>query len=239
MKKGFSYLVLSFQILLRRPFVFLALHIPDAFAEILSDLLMKVPALEGNYGLVAVFFAFYWFSSCFCLASSFVAVGNQIQSKPFSVLSAWRAAFQRIGSLFFTSIATCVAVALGLLAVLPGFYFLAVFVWTPLLVMDRPPMKWTHYLWESKQVTKTRFWSVLSFIVLSVVASFFVSQAESSMSVQWERFFPGPTPIKRITTGILGVFIDTTFMALVNVFLCVWYLKREEAQPPSLSESRP
>jgi hypothetical protein len=231
--------VLSFQTLLRRPFILLALHIPDALAEVLFDVLIKAPTFEGNYGLVATFFAFYWFISCFCLASSFVAVGNQLQGKPFSVLSTWHAVFDRVGSLFITSIATCVAVALGLLAVLPGFYFLAVFVWTPLLVMERPPMKWTHYLLESKHVTKARFWSVLGFIVLSVVASFLVSQAESSMTAQWDSFLPGPTPIKRIAPGILGVFVDTTFMALVNVFLCVWYLKREDAQPPSLFESHP
>jgi len=163
-----------------------------------------------SYPIVAlvVLLPIFSYVSSLCTALTYLVLQSHRKNFRFLCSSLKTIEIRKIKKLAVCSLWVSIFFGLGLAAlVLPGFYFLASYIFVPILVMTEPELKSSQYLYESKQlIGKSK--KTLFTTILIVAFSFFIEIPISQVVTLIAKFTGGGIFIDSFLTMIYGAFFD-------------------------------
>ena len=185
------------------------------------------PYLESSPILALIFLLpLFSFVSSVCTALTYLVIqselsGNHPNFKNFRNLSS-----TQMKQLALCSLLVSVFFGLGLAAlILPGFYFLACYLFVPILVISDPNRKVSEYLAESKQVVSQDKKTLIT-TMLFVIIGFLVEIPISQFVALIARFTGAAIFIDSVFTMLFGMFFDCI---VVFYFLAISRKESNEA----------
>ncbi len=175
-----------------------------------------VAALERKevspYYVIALAFPTTWILTAIGTAATCVFLRAKSRGLPTSVVSAYRAVFVRLIPLISTSLLVALVVMIGLIAILPGIYFLALYLFVPCLVveMEQPGTVFL-YLTESKRIVRGARLPMILLAISVLVLGIGLGEAQDLL---------GSLPAKLLVSLVLS--------ATMNTFLTLTYFHLEE-----------
>ncbi len=162
-----SLLGKTFHAFVSSPLFFLLVQIPEASAEVVYELL--TPYSQNNLILTfALFFPYLCVVSFLSSAAVFLGVDALSRGRKPSFSEIFHKIWKKIGVLIPVSLLTGFIALLGLVAlILPFLYFLAIYLFVPMLVVTESKQPWSVYLHQSKIQSKLTFkWSLAAVLVM-------------------------------------------------------------------------
>ena len=147
-----------FVTLLACPFTLGIIHIPEAILGTLQRLLETT--LEGHPVIAfLVFFPFFTVMSSFTAALTLLVVLDLEQKKKPSLKRCLSEVGRRASALATSGLLVGLVCILGLCAlVLPAIYFMALYLFVPLVIMTEHDQEIPVYLYRSTQIAKKSLW---------------------------------------------------------------------------------
>lgn len=194
-------------------------QLPEAFVEPLSTLLMP----KGEPNLLLIFLVLFPFLcvASFLSSSLTFSVVRQVHTgvRP-SLKAALKELRPCLSTLLPVSLVTGLITVLGLPLFLPFLYFLAVYLFVPMLVMTHPKQPWSLYLHQSKMLSKKMFWrsvgAVLVMLILQVGIGAGIPELEGLFLVGSD----ATEPILAILQGIATLIAS----ALMTLWISYYFL---------------
>ncbi len=201
----------TFRLIFLFPLSLLALQGFDLVSELV---LYYIDDPQASRLFYAVGFPIVWFMTVFATAATFDFIRQHHRGVIPSVGSALTALGARLWSMSKTELIAGLAVMMGLLIVLPGLYFLTVYLFVPCFVMTLPPSSAFTYLAESKQLTRGRFWPLFILSVCIIALSVGLNELQNIWDTTAE--------------SVLGRVLPRTFFSLalsaaINTFISVCF----------------
>ncbi len=216
----FPVIAEAFRILLKRPLLLLALQWPDLLSEMLISFTRPYDYLPWVNMLVV--FPLTWLLTVISTAATFAFFRSQGQA---SFTSCFKQVALRIQPLMLTGLITGVAVALGLLIILPAIYFVAIYLFVPCVVLARPQMNVFEALAHSTRLTRKAIWSVLAFAVVVIVWGLLMGQVESALEAQG---------LGQEVSYLIKAVIALSLSAWVNSIISLLYFRLDAAPDKAL-----
>lgn len=164
------------------------------------------------YYTLALLFPLTWLFTAIGTAATCIFLRARRRGQPASVSDAYRVVFRRMTPLILTSMVVALVVMIGLIAILPGIYFLAVYLFVPCLVAERErPGTLFVYLAESKRIARSSLIPLLILALVVLVLGIGLGEAQERL---------GSLPAKLLVSLVLS--------ATMNTFLCLTYFHLEE-----------
>jgi len=223
-----SLFSLSKAALFSAPLHFLILQLPEASSDVLEKLF---PSGEGQGPLfwrVAILFPYFCIASTAASALTFASVFRQAQKQPLTLRYNLKIAREKMGILVPVSLLLGLVTLLGFVAlIIPGIYFMAIFLFVPPLIISEPPLPWSVYLSKSKKIAKTAIWQTLAIVTVFFLINFAVFAQSSFVESELNHWF-GASMISSIlalaATAVLSIIIG----AFVNVWIAFYFLSLKE-----------
>ncbi len=164
------------------------------------------------YYVLALLFPMTWLFTAIGTAATCAFLRGKRGGPPLSVGGAYRLVFQRLTPLTLSSLTVALVVMVGLVAILPGIYFLAIYVFVPCLVVERVrPATVFVYLAESKRIARSALFPLLLLALVVLALGIGLGEAQERL---------GSLPAKLLVSLVLS--------ATMNTFLCLTYFHLEE-----------
>ncbi len=191
----------------QNPLLLFLIQIPVGLLGVLQSLLE--PYLEWH-PVVALIILLPLFSmgSSLSTALTFLVVQTRNSDTHSNFSHDWKRLTDRFTSLAGSSFIVALFFGLGLAAlILPGFYFLAIYIFVPILAVSAPPQPISQYLYKSKKmITQSRkiLFTTIGLVTLSFLAELPLSLIANFLS----SFFGGALIIDAAATMMLGALLD-------------------------------
>jgi hypothetical protein len=157
----------------RAPLLLIAVQVPEAAFDLVDKTLTPI---TEKYPMIAIIgiLPIVWLLSALSVSLTFAAI-LRLESgegaRP-TLRGVCQDLSPRLGRLLGASLLNGIVVLCGLLLLLPGIYFMAIYLFVPQLVMTLPAYPATTYLSLSKKLVRDHFWSTLGVVLILFVADF-------------------------------------------------------------------
>lgn len=208
----FQLLKTSARLLFLFPFQLFVLQSCDLLSE---GLLAAVQEPTRNIWLyAAIVFPPLWFMTVFSTALTFDFLRQHFEGAKPSVLTAYRNLARKLPQMLKAEGIVGLAVILGLNLILPGLYFMTLYLFVPCLVMTRPKMPTFSYLSEASDMTRGYFWKLLCLSIVILILSLGLNEIQA----QWLSWAG-----KGFLQVAVALGISLVLGAAVNTFLTVCF----------------
>lgn len=202
------------------PFLLTFIQLPEAAVEPLSNWLM--PTGDPNLLLIGlVLFPFLCFASFLSSSLTFLVVSQTRAGRRPRLMALLAELATHAGTLIPVSLLTGLITVLGLPLILPFLYFLAVYLFVPMLVLSEPRQPWSLYLSKSKALSKKRFWFSLGAILIMLLVQIGIGAGVPEL----ERFFPGSVSVAEPALAILQGIATLMSSALMSLWISYYFLR--------------
>jgi hypothetical protein len=151
------------KLFLRSPLLFLVIQIPEVLGDSLEELLRPYFS-EGSYYTLAILVLYTWFYSTLCLVLTYrraLIINSPSNNTPYDI-SLWEALRRALPA---TLISWTLSL-LGLVVILPGIYFLAVYLFVPLIAVSSPHrLPVSVCLSRSYALARPYFFTLIGFVI--------------------------------------------------------------------------
>jgi hypothetical protein len=204
-------------LLYRFPLALLALQSFDLVSEAALSLM---EAQEGSRVLfAAVTFPVVWFMMAFSLAVTTDFGRREQAGEAGGIAPSLRALGDKMKPLLASVAMTGVLVIVGLMVLLPGIYFLTLYLFVPCFVMVLPKASAFTYLAEAKALARGRFFALLALAIGVNLLSLGLDELQSLFEMPGLGLAARVLP-RLVCTLVLG--------ATINTFLTVCFLHLTE-----------
>lgn len=225
MTSFFCLLRETFQTLRKHAFPLFFLQFFDGISETAVFLLGE--PTDGSARLyVAVVFPVIWLMNSLGTAATF-SFFRQARNEGYSTAAlALKNVSEKFWPLIQAEAIVGCAVLLGIFLILPGIYFLAIYLFVPFLVIERPRQAIFSYLAESQVLARRALWPLIALSVFLLLVGLGLEEVQSQAthlmgaSTPWAAF-----PIRLFVSMVLNMGI--------NVFICHCFVHLAENTPCS------
>ncbi len=212
----------GFRNLLKNPFALLLLQVPEWLLEFPLHWL-QTAKVSGEFWIALLLLPITWVCAAFSTAATYGYLASP--NEKHSLRESTRSVIRALRPLVFASLVTAAATTLGILLILPGFYFLTIYCFVPFLAVQRPDGGVFQTLSDSTEMVKKDFWRLLFFTTSIALIAFSMEYAQdgvveglgiSNLGIPW---------LSASLTVLTKMFLSLSFTAFANCVLVVWFLK--------------
>lgn len=202
-------------VLFRAPFLLFLLQIPQGAAGLFQNLLENRLEREPLLAVV-LFFPIFCIASALSSALTFVSLERMARGEPTSVWSAWKTILPKLPILVLTSLLVGAVFVLGFCAlVFPAFYFMALYLFVPQLIVTEPRNALSVYLYRSTRLAKSSLWLCMATVFFSILLGIAAYLAAQTLGT-WIAGFSDHNTVRHVLflstdvslTMVSGVCID-------------------------------
>jgi hypothetical protein len=222
-----SILASGFRSLLKNPFPLLLLQVPEWVLEFPLHWL-QTAKVSGEFWIALLLFPVTWVCAAFSTAATFSYLASPEEKQP--LRESVRMVIRGLKPLVLASLVTAVATTLGILLILPGFYFLTLYCFVPFLAVQRPENGVFQTLSESTEMVKKDFWRLFFFTTSIALIAFSMEYVQDGvveglgiarMGAQW---------LSATVTVLTKMFLSLSFTGFANCVLVAWYKELSQKQ---------
>jgi hypothetical protein len=211
--------------LMASPLHFLLLQIPQSLSDVTDNLF---PSYFEHHRAVAfsIMLPLWVVTSALSSGLTFSSTRRWHREHRLSARDAWTTVAGKLWPLIAAYLLAGIVVALGFLSfILPGFYYMALYLFVPLVVVDEPRLPWSVYLLRSKKIAKrsmrrtlvlamSLLFVGLALSVLDGVVKDGVEHMISNYALRAVVFLSATLCISLVTGAIINVGISEFFLNL-------------------------
>lgn len=218
----FSLLAAGFRKLLKNPFPLLLLQIPEWALEFPLHWL-QTAKVSGEFWIALFLFPVTWVFAAVSTAATYEYLAHPNEKQP--IRESFRRVVNGIKPLVLTSLVTATATTLGILLILPGFYFLTIYCFVPFLAVQKPGNGVFQTLSDSTEMAKKDFWRLLLFTTSIAIIAFSMEYVQDGVIEGLGLPRMGTAWFSALATVFTKMFLSLSFTAFANCVLVAWFVK--------------
>ena len=206
------------------PLLFFFLQLPEGIAGTIETILEKQFEKQPVAAIV-LFFPVFCIASTLSSAMTFAALNRLVNGNRPSFNAVWGDVYPKLGKLVLASLLVGLVFVLGFCAmVVPAFYFMALYLFVPQLIMSEPNCKLSVYLFRSTRLAKTNLVTCISTVTATIAIGILTYLLSQTLGT-WAGGFSEDNAARTMIVCGIDIFLSMFTGIFVDLWIAHLFLK--------------